>query len=205
MRAVSSLGSLRTAVRTAGIISTCRSANALSRRPVSAARSPCRYATQVLVSAAFTGRPSVQGGSEKIGLSPEAGGAAQKHAMRTQAATRCERFACYCAARLPAPFPAVPPPRGSCSCGRSPSMLILCGGWRLARAVLPVEDLLDGFAENGRDLERQRQARIVAAGFDGVDRLARDSQPLGEIRLGPVAPGAQHAKFVRHRCRRARK
>src|SRR6185312_4037768 len=62
-----------------------------------------------------------------------------------------------------------------------------------------VEYLLDPESEHPRDPERERQAGIVFAGLDGVDRLARDLKALGEIGLAPIASRAQDFEAVVHR------
>ena len=63
--------------------------------------------------------------------------------------------------------------------------------------ALRLEDLFDGYAEEACETEGQRQARIVPAGFDRIDGLARDAEPLGDLSLRPVALRPQHAKAVR--------
>ena len=55
-----------------------------------------------------------------------------------------------------------------------------------------------GEAEQFGDPEGERQRGIVAAGLDGVDALARDFEPIGEIALAPVAFGAQHLEAIVH-------
>ena len=54
-----------------------------------------------------------------------------------------------------------------------------------------MEDLLDQRVEDLGDLEGERQARVVAAGLDGVDGLTRDAGTGGEVSLGPVALSAE--------------
>src|SRR5690606_31798151 len=61
-----------------------------------------------------------------------------------------------------------------------------------------VENLLDRHVEQAGDAECQRQRRIVLAGFDRVDRLARHVEAQGQLRLAPVALGAQHFQPVLH-------
>ncbi len=51
----------------------------------------------------------------------------------------------------------------------------------LGRVVVGEEDLLDGQAEDARDGESQRQGGVVAAGLQGVDRLAGDPQLLASL------------------------
>ena len=57
--------------------------------------------------------------------------------------------------------------------------------------ILPVsaiiENLLDPHPEQARQAEGQRQRRIVLAGFDRVDRLARHADPAAKLRLAPAA------------------
>ena len=55
-----------------------------------------------------------------------------------------------------------------------------------------MEDILDPSTEQACDAERERQRRIESSGLDGVDRLARDAEMIGEIALAPVAFGAKH-------------
>ena len=55
------------------------------------------------------------------------------------------------------------------------------------------EDRLDRLAEQARDAEGERQARVVLAGFDRVDGLARNRQPFGQLALRPALCLAQFA------------
>lgn len=55
------------------------------------------------------------------------------------------------------------------------------------------EQRLDGVAEYRGDLEGEREARVVPAGLDRVDGLARDVQMIGELGLTPPARGAELA------------
>src|SRR5512135_138744 len=66
-----------------------------------------------------------------------------------------------------------------------------------AAAVRP-EDLLDTAPEHACDAERKGEARVVLLPLDGVHRLPRDLEPLGEVRLRPLALGAEHAEPVLH-------
>ena len=56
--------------------------------------------------------------------------------------------------------------------------------------ILPVsaiiENLLDPHPEQARQPEGQRQRRIVLAGLDRVDRLARHTDPAAKLRLAPA-------------------
>src|SRR5688572_33020826 len=61
------------------------------------------------------------------------------------------------------------------------------------------KDLLDVFAKEHSDLERQWKTRIVLAVFDHVDGLAAYAQPLSQFGLAPAPFRAQHAKRVSHR------
>src|SRR5690348_3949203 len=71
-----------------------------------------------------------------------------------------------------------------------------------ASSCFPIkENRFDARAEQPRDLEGQRQAGVVLAGFDGVDRLSRDVQPLAEFGLRPGVFLAQFANAVFHRAR----
>ena len=74
--------------------------------------------------------------------------------------------------------------------------VIILGG-----LVIGEEDLLDGQAEDARDGEGQGQGGVVAPGLQGVDRLAGDTQLLGEPGLSPAALGAQHLEIIPHRYR----
>src|SRR5690606_10909099 len=60
------------------------------------------------------------------------------------------------------------------------------------------EDGLDGAPEDAGDAEGQRQGRIVLAGLDGVDGLARDAQARGQVALAPAPLGAQHFQMIAH-------
>jgi signal transduction histidine kinase len=55
--------------------------------------------------------------------------------------------------------------------------------------LLRDEDRFDGFAEHGGEAEGQRQAGVVAAGLDGVDRLAGHPAPVGQVGLAPPPGG----------------
>src|SRR3954463_16761604 len=61
-----------------------------------------------------------------------------------------------------------------------------------------IEDLLDRAPEESRDAKSEGQAGVVLSFLDGVDRLARDLQSLGQVGLRPVAFGAQHLQPVLH-------
>ena len=69
--------------------------------------------------------------------------------------------------------------------------------------IIEEEDLLDGQAEDASDGEGQGQGGVVTPGLQGVDRLAGDTQLLGEPGLSPAALGAQHLEIVPHRYRQA--
>ena len=71
-------------------------------------------------------------------------------------------------------------------------------GAGLSRSVPGTEDLFDRMSEERGDLEGEREAGIVPAGFDGVDGLALDAQPLGQLRLRQVVPRTEDAQFVLH-------
>jgi len=61
--------------------------------------------------------------------------------------------------------------------------------------------LKDGFnwlLEHSRNVECKRQAGIVFPVLDGVDRLPGHPEVRCEVRLRPVALGAQNAKTVLH-------
>ena len=60
----------------------------------------------------------------------------------------------------------------------------------LGGLIIGEEDLLDGQAENARDGEGQGQGGVVTPGLQGVDRLAGDTQLLGEAGLSPAALSA---------------
>ena len=77
-------------------------------------------------------------------------------------------------------------------------MALILGG-----VIIEEEDLLDGQTEDTRDGEGQGQGGVVAPGLQGVDRLAGDTQLLGEPGLSPTALGAQHLEIVPHRYRQA--
>ena len=76
------------------------------------------------------------------------------------------------------------------------------GGYKVSgglHGVGGLEDVLDAAPEEARDLEGQREARVVLARLDGVHRPARDAEPPRQRRLTPLPPGAQHAQPIRHR------
>jgi len=64
--------------------------------------------------------------------------------------------------------------------------------------VVGKEDAFDRLPEQLRDAERERQARVVLAGFDRIDRLARDLELFGELALRPAAAFAQFAHPAFH-------
>src|SRR5687768_3046360 len=65
------------------------------------------------------------------------------------------------------------------------------GSGRLAVPVGQGEDRVDGGVEQPGELQRQGQARLEAAGFDRIDRLARYPDLRRQLRLGPLTFGAQ--------------
>src|SRR5450432_131549 len=65
---------------------------------------------------------------------------------------------------------------------------------RLLGCVLGREEQrLDGLVEDVRDLERKWQAGVITTGLDCVDRLARDVETVGQVRLTPTSGSAQLA------------
>ena len=48
-----------------------------------------------------------------------------------------------------------------------------------------IEDFLDAAPEQAGDGEGQRQGRVILPGFDGVDGLAGDVEPVGQLGLAP--------------------
>ena len=64
------------------------------------------------------------------------------------------------------------------------------------------KDVFDGHLKKMRNSKSQRQAGVVSFGFQGVDRLPRDLQPLSEIGLGPTFGFAMGTKRILHRYRR---
>ena len=69
------------------------------------------------------------------------------------------------------------------------------GPGRVVRRVRPVgkEDFLDRQVKNVGDGERQGQAGVVPLGLDGVDCLAGDLAPVGQVGLAPPAGCSQLA------------
>jgi len=65
--------------------------------------------------------------------------------------------------------------------------------------VVCVEDLFDLQVEDPCNLEGKRQRRIIFAGFDGIDALAGNVQPLSEVGLAPAPLCAEHFQAVLHR------
>lgn len=59
-----------------------------------------------------------------------------------------------------------------------------------AGASFILEDRLDRLTKEARDLESERQTRVVFARFDGVDALARHIEPFRQLGLTPAAFGA---------------
>jgi len=69
----------------------------------------------------------------------------------------------------------------------------------VVRAGVGLKDRFDGLLEEFGDAKGERQAGIVFAGFNGVYSLAGNSEPMGQIRLGPFTLGAKYAKPILHR------
>jgi hypothetical protein len=63
----------------------------------------------------------------------------------------------------------------------------------LAPIRVGIEEFLNRVFENGRYLERERQAWVVFSRFDGVDCLPRNAGEFGKICLRPSFLGAKHA------------
>ena len=61
------------------------------------------------------------------------------------------------------------------------------------------ENALNRLGEQPGDSERQREARIVPARFDRVDRLARYAESLRQVGLRPSALGAKLGQPISHR------
>ncbi len=61
-----------------------------------------------------------------------------------------------------------------------------------------IEYIVDPQVERLCQLERQRQRRIMFAGFDRVDRLPGNANLLAKISLAPPVFGAKDAKPVLH-------
>ena len=77
-------------------------------------------------------------------------------------------------------------------------MHTLSGKLQPLGSAVGVEDLLDSPVEQLGDPERQRQARIVLAPLQGIHRLTRDAELLGQIALRPIALRPQNSKHVFH-------
>ena len=78
---------------------------------------------------------------------------------------------------------------------------VLLVAWNRGDLLLRFEDLLDAAMEGSRQRERKRQARIVFARLDRVDRLPRNSQPLCELCLRPIQLSPQDPQPILHRYR----
>jgi len=48
------------------------------------------------------------------------------------------------------------------------------------------EDLVDRHCEQFRHAQRQREARVVLVGLDGIDRLPRHAEAAAELTLAPA-------------------
>jgi hypothetical protein len=68
----------------------------------------------------------------------------------------------------------------------------------VGRAGVGLKDRLDGLIEELRQAKGERQAGIVFASLNGVHGLARNSEPVGQFRLGPFTLGAKYAKPILH-------
>jgi len=60
------------------------------------------------------------------------------------------------------------------------------------------KDRFNGRLKETGQLESQRKARVKFPRLDGVDGLARDLQPIGEIGLRPVSLGTKNTQSVLH-------
>ncbi len=60
------------------------------------------------------------------------------------------------------------------------------------------EDSLDRRLEDPRQPESERQAGIVLAGLNGIDRLARYTQHLRKLRLRPPPLRPQYSDAIIH-------
>jgi hypothetical protein len=63
---------------------------------------------------------------------------------------------------------------------------------------LRVEDVFDRPSEQFTDLECERQARRVLAGFERDDGLSRYPELIGDLGLRPIVLRAQDANAIRH-------
>src|SRR5436305_5436302 len=61
-----------------------------------------------------------------------------------------------------------------------------------------IENLLYAHVEQPRQPEGQRQRRIVLAGLDRIDRLARDADPAAKLRLAPASFRPQDPQSILH-------
>lgn len=68
----------------------------------------------------------------------------------------------------------------------------------LLGCAIGLEDLLDLEPEDRRDPEGEGEARVVLFLFNGDDRLARDSQPRGELGLSKASRGSERGEVVSH-------
>src|SRR3546814_9685663 len=81
-----------------------------------------------------------------------------------------------------------------------PGAARFCVSLAIVLALMAViENLLDRHFEQPRELEGERQRRVVFPRFDRIHRLPRDVEPVGEFRLAPVPHRAQHFQLVVHR------
>src|SRR6266568_7059096 len=78
----------------------------------------------------------------------------------------------------------------------------LRGCWMLFRVE---ERFLDGLPKHSHDFVSERQARIVFAGLDGVDALARHANSFGQFGLGPLFLGTPDSKLRFHSNRLEKK
>ena len=70
--------------------------------------------------------------------------------------------------------------------------------WHSTWITCPGRSLRCGRPNSRAMPERERQARIVLAGFDGVDRLPRHAQPRRELALRPALRGSELAQPIGH-------
>ncbi len=66
------------------------------------------------------------------------------------------------------------------------------------RLSIAAEDIFDWQFENLRNAESKRKRGIIAPFLDGVHRLARYAETIGQVLLGPIALCAQHFEAIVH-------
>jgi len=61
-----------------------------------------------------------------------------------------------------------------------------------------MKNVFDAASEKTCDVEGERKARIIAAGLDCINCLARNTQAIRQLSLTPVTLGSENPEIVLH-------